>query len=202
MGILIEIDRQILDELWETAVRQEQQCIDRDYQHYFKNMNPQKGVEVKFLGKCGEYAVAEALGMIGSGWPKRDMGFKEADIGQKIAVRTTEHSTGHLLIYERDDWSGKTYVLVTGKPPRMTIQGSVKANDVCESREFYRSDGDLGCWWVPQSALTAWTEDLVQRWKTRRSLLLLRSSDVVVAPMIPKLKNNTQSQQQVGRGRG
>ncbi len=102
------------------------------------------------LGAASELAVAKWLGIP---WSRSVNTFtSEADVGEDIDVRAT-HRPGGSLILRQKDHPYRWFVLVTGEPPNMALQGYVHGTDAMLP-EFWCNPRDYGgAWFVPQSAL-------------------------------------------------
>lgn len=84
----------------------------------------------------------------------------EADVGDNIQIRHTEHANGCLVFKPRDDkLAGHWFVLVTGKDGRYNVAGYMKGSD-CRRDEWIRAPyGEKStAWFVPQSALNLFPE--------------------------------------------
>lgn len=106
------------------------------------------GIDIE--AAAAEMAVAKYLDVYWADDQEPDYG---GDVGN-LGVRSTEHDTGHLLIYDRDP-DDKTFVLVITKPPWFKIVGGMVAKDAKDHDEWreetkYR----VPCWAVPQDVLT------------------------------------------------
>ena len=66
-------------------------------------------------------------------------------------VRWTQHSSGHLIVYEEDD-AEKPFVFVTGRSPRMTIVGWIYGHEAKQDK-YWREDVKCPSWWIPQNDL-------------------------------------------------
>jgi len=100
-------------------------------------------------GLMGEIACSE---MSNLAWTPGSLHVSTGDVGKKIEVRTTEHHDGHLHIYENDADDG-IFVLMTGDYPTFRFAGCLMKGRDGKRPEWWRSNGNLPCWWVPQSAL-------------------------------------------------
>lgn len=82
-----------------------------------------------------------------------DMHPKPADVGERIEVRWTEHTNGHLPIYY-DDPIDRLYYMVVGHMPNLEIVGCINGEQ--GMRDEYRTvtprDG-VECFWVPRSVV-------------------------------------------------
>lgn len=108
------------------------------------------------LGACAELAVAKWLGIP---WT-RSVGtyHREADVGEDIDVRCTDREHGRLILRESDQ-PYRWFVLVTGSPPNMMLQGYIRAEDGMRPEWYRDPHGYGGAWFVPQVALTPITPD-------------------------------------------
>ncbi len=108
------------------------------------------------LGCCSELAVARWLDLP---WPK-PLGIftAEADVGEDVDVRATERDDGHFILRQQDH-AYRTFVLVTGTPPIMLLQGYIRGTDAMTPEWWRDPHGYGGAWFLPQSALNPITAD-------------------------------------------
>jgi hypothetical protein len=99
--------------------------------------------EIDMIGALGECAVAKATGLY---WSPDVNVFKVPDVGADLHVRTTNLSTGRLIIRERDP--DGIYVLAVGELDEFIIHGWIHS-DEAKHPKFWRTDA----WWIPQNAL-------------------------------------------------
>jgi hypothetical protein len=107
------------------------------------------------LGFMGEIAVCKWLDRC---WQPSITGIKAADVSGTIHVRTTVHSTGHLIIYgnEVKDYSGQRFILVTGHWPILRLRGWLFAQEGAIDKyrkEETQKDKNV-CYWLPQTELS------------------------------------------------
>lgn len=109
------------------------------------------GWDINVLGAAAELAVAKAYGRYWDGYvgpPRRGTG----DVAG-WEVRHTLAVDGHLILHPGDRPEA-AYILVTGRPPDLTIRGFAVGSDVMvdayRNHPLARRPGD---WWVPQGAL-------------------------------------------------
>jgi hypothetical protein len=100
-------------------------------------------------GSMAEIALSHALNL---SWTPGGMHISHGDVGSKLEVRATEHSTGHLLIYKADN-DASLFVLMVGHYPVFRIAGCIKGA-AAKQEEWWRTEKDPPCFWVPQNALS------------------------------------------------
>jgi hypothetical protein len=100
------------------------------------------------IGELGEIAVARYTRLPVP--PSSSNTMKLADVGDTIDVRTTEHTNGHLTLYDNAN-PNYNFVLVTLDCLTATIRGWINPKDG-KKPEYFRS-ADPDCYFVPQSAL-------------------------------------------------
>jgi hypothetical protein len=100
-------------------------------------------------GMMGEIALARALGLP---WTPGGIEVTRGDVANKLEVRATERLSGHLLIYPNEA-DASIFVLMIGHYPQFRIAGSITAADAKQD-QWWRSETDPPCWWVPQKALS------------------------------------------------
>lgn len=105
--------------------------------------------EIHIEGACAEMAVAKVLENY---WGGPVNTFKDADIGQKIQVRSTQYKTGCLIV-RKDDSSDDIYYLVTGIAPTYIIRGWLYGRDARKKKWLQAPAGRPPAWFVPQDAL-------------------------------------------------
>jgi hypothetical protein len=108
------------------------------------------------LGACAELAVAKWLGIQWS----RSVGTYhiEADVGEDVDVRCTDRDNGSLILRENDQ-PYRTFVLVTGNPPNMSLRGYIRGEDGMRPHWWRDPNSYGGAWFVPQDALISITPD-------------------------------------------
>ena len=109
-----------------------------------------KDVTIDVEGACAELAAAKALDLYWDGSVNRS---DKADLRFDIDVKHTRHEDGRLLISkdDRDDWF---YVLVTERPPKMTVHGFMKGSDAKREDWWDHPDPERdGAFCVPQKRL-------------------------------------------------
>jgi hypothetical protein len=76
-----------------------------------------------------------------------------ADVGDDLDVRSTPRHDGRLILREKDH-PYRWFVLVTGEPPNMVLQGYVFGSNGMVP-EYLADPHHWGraCWMVPQAAL-------------------------------------------------
>lgn len=99
-------------------------------------------------GSMAEIALSHALNL---SWTPGGMHISHGDVGNKLEVRATEHSNGHLLVYHADA-DDSLFVLMVGHYPLFRIAGCI-LGAAAKQAEFWRDDTDPSCFWVPQGAL-------------------------------------------------
>jgi hypothetical protein len=77
----------------------------------------------------------------------------------KLEIRTTDWDNGHLLVYRKDD-GDKFVMLVTGDFPQFFYRGAIRVRDVWPMNDWWESNADPPCWFVPQTALKSVREIL------------------------------------------
>jgi len=101
-------------------------------------------------GTASELAVANWLGIP---WSRSvDTFHFEADVAEDVDVRCTERHDGRLILRERDH-PYRNFVLVTGTPPIMVLQGHIRGSDAMQPEWWRDPHGYGGAWFVPQTAL-------------------------------------------------
>lgn len=137
----------------QAAMRQAQACrggvVGHDHGSSSKRQVKAR-IGDKILGEVGETALAQALEL-----PKTSSRspFDSGDVTDGFEVRATEHSGGHLLLYDSDPDARFFLAVVDFQPGaiRVSLPGWIMAD---EGRvEKHKGDGDPPCYWVPQSAL-------------------------------------------------
>jgi hypothetical protein len=106
-----------------------------------------KGWTDHILGACAECAVAKVTdnywyGSLG------DMKARDVD---EYQVRSTELSEGCLLVHEEDQ-DDHVFILVTGVPPRLRIQGWTCGREA-KKKEFWTTRFSAPAFFAPQSIL-------------------------------------------------
>lgn len=106
-------------------------------------------------GACGELAFCRAIGVEWDG--SVDKFHYKPDVGTICEVRATLLPDGCLVYREREP-PDRWYYLVTGDPPKVTVQGSILGRDAIRvgRKKVYRRKGSrLGepAWYVAQSDL-------------------------------------------------
>lgn len=104
-------------------------------------------------GCCSELAVANWLGIE---WSRSVNAFHHvADVGEDVDVRCTSRDNGHLILREKDH-DYRWFLLATGAPPNMLLQGHICGFDAKVPRWWRNA---YGAWFVPEDALTAIAPD-------------------------------------------
>lgn len=100
-------------------------------------------------GAAAELAAAKALGLY---WSPSINTFKAPDVGE-IQVRSTNHQRGHLLVRPNDS-DEAVFLFLRGAYQHWDLVGMIRAREA-KQPQFWRdgSDGEAGCWWVPDHAL-------------------------------------------------
>lgn len=107
--------------------------------------------DIDINGAMAEMAAAKALGLY---WGATVNNFDGPDIGAKTQVRWTPRHNGRLIL-RQDDNPEHYFILVTGEPPHLTVQGWIIARDGMRG-EFVTDagvDDRPEAWFVPQWAL-------------------------------------------------
>lgn len=100
-------------------------------------------------GACGELAAAKALDLH---WTGPVNNFKEADIGDRIQVRTRSKHT-HDLIVRWSDNDEHWFVLVTGTAPSFRVHGAILGR-TAKCKKWLRDYGGHGpAFFVPKEVL-------------------------------------------------
>lgn len=101
-----------------------------------------------FNGLLGEIAVCRALNLP---WHPGSRSISYGEVGGVAEARATDHHGGHMLVYNNDA-DGKWILLAVGCYPRFRLVGGMKAA-LAKRAEWWRSDADPPCFWVPQDSL-------------------------------------------------
>ena len=109
-------------------------------------------MQQEITGACGEMAVCKALGRFWT--PSVNTFHNVPDIPPNIEVRTCQDNAGSLIVRDNDA-DDRWYVLVTGKPPTMTVVGFIRGSDAKRDQWLRNPGGHRPSWFVPQSALSA-----------------------------------------------
>lgn len=107
------------------------------------------GIGLHIEGACGEIAVAKWKGVYHS--PNMN-GFKGADLGENIQIRTSTNHTCHLIVRD-DDAVDAFYILVTGAAPRFCIRGWIEGEKAKVSEFIKNPGGREAAFFVPIHAL-------------------------------------------------
>jgi hypothetical protein len=111
---------------------------------------PDNRWEADVQGACGEFVVAQFLGMF---WdPVQGFPQKDRDVGFHVQVRTTKLETGCLFLYPSDA-PAHPYVLVTGWVPNLVIRGFIFGHDGKNQDYWGKARTRSPCFAVPQYAL-------------------------------------------------
>lgn len=102
-------------------------------------------------GAEAEMAVAKAFNVFYVGDVNM---FKAPDVGE-FQVRSTTHPEGHLLVRQNDS-DDEMYVFVVNHRGRCRIVGGMLGREAKQDK-YWRdgTNGQAGCWWVPQGDLRA-----------------------------------------------
>lgn len=102
---------------------------------------------------CGAAAELATARWLGIEWSRSVGTYRsEADVGQDCDVRHCERHDGRLIL-RRHDHPYRQFVLVTGSPPNLLLQGYCRAAEMMVP-EFWRNPGGFGgAWFVPSSRL-------------------------------------------------
>ena len=100
-------------------------------------------------GACGELAVSKHLGRY---WDGSIDTFKNADLGEKIQVRTSHNHSYKLLVRPNDD-DNHAYVLVTGRCPNYRIWGYIIGRDAKIDEYIDAPLGRPPAYFVPKEKL-------------------------------------------------
>lgn len=107
-------------------------------------------------GAASELGVARWLGVP---WSRSVNTFHDdADVGEDVDVRSTEHRKGALILRDNDP-PYRWFVLVTGVPPVLTLRGYMWGADAMAPHWWRNADGTRGAWWVPQGELLPISSD-------------------------------------------
>jgi hypothetical protein len=101
-------------------------------------------------GALGEMAVAKHLGVY---WEPSVNTFKAADLCGFIQIKSTNHSSGHLIVRDNDA-RHHLYVLVITAIPHCRLIGSIWGEDARQIGIQRNLDADAPCWWVSQEQLS------------------------------------------------
>lgn len=102
------------------------------------------------LGAASELAVARWLGVP---WLRSVNTFHDqADVGEDVDVRSTDRREGSLILRDNDP-PYRWFVLVTGVPPALSLNGYIWGADAMAPRWWRNAHGTSGAWFVPQSEL-------------------------------------------------
>lgn len=125
-----------------------------------QRISEESDFDVEYVGMCGELAVARAMNV----YPDLSIASRSGGFdllshkGMRMEVKTTKHSTGRLVARlkakaEDSDY----YVLVTGVPPIMTLQGYIPTEEfLTEARVGQLSPKYPKAFLATQSELTPW----------------------------------------------
>ena len=97
-------------------------------------------------GACGELAFARAVDRY---WAGPVNNFKEADVGDRIQVRTRGHSQADLIVRE-DDADDQAFVLVTGKAPTFQVHGWIWGRTAKNPGWWHNHGGHGWAYFVPR----------------------------------------------------
>ena len=120
----------------------------------YVKMSVDDNTKTQIMSVAAEIAVARYFNL--HSFEPRNGTFKdEADVGENVEVRYSEHNQGDLIIRPRD--RNKDYaVLVTGTFTQLYLMGW---HDVASAKtQAYLKDYAPGCWWVPHSELLPMNE--------------------------------------------
>lgn len=102
------------------------------------------------IGRCGEVAFCQAMNI---DCPTSVNTFHAIpDVGVEVEIRATARDTGRLIVRDNDP-DDRWYILVTGKPPHLTIRGCIKGIDAKKDQWLRNPHGHRPAWFVPQKAL-------------------------------------------------
>lgn len=107
------------------------------------------GLALHIAGAGGELAAAKALGVYGG---LTVNGFKDADLGQRIQVRTRSRSDYDLIVRDDDD-DRSAFVLVVGVVPTFRVVGWMQGGDARRPEWRKNWGGRASAFFVPQSEL-------------------------------------------------
>lgn len=114
--------------------------------------------EVEFVGMCGELAVSKALKV----YPDLGGTMQPYDLmsrgGKRMEVKTTRRSNGRLVARLKASVEDSDYfVLVTGDPPNMSIEGYVPTEEFLVGTNIGKLSPEYPeCFLMPQKSLTPW----------------------------------------------
>ncbi len=145
---VVELDYvQIMEGLQVGAARR----LKSHFKKYSTAGNPSPSWDADIEGALAEMAFAKWAGVFYNGSVGQ---FKEADVGQSIAIRHTRHTKGRLILRDGDPQQ-HTYVLLTGGYGRYTIAGHIPGYLAMADKYKSRPDPKRAeCFAVPQEALT------------------------------------------------
>ncbi len=107
------------------------------------------GYALHVLGTAGELAVARALEVP---WDATVNTFKAPDLGGVVQVRArSEH--WHDLIIRTEDRDDEIFVLVTGRPPDLTVHGWIIGQDAKQVQWKRDHGGRPSAYFVPKTVL-------------------------------------------------
>jgi hypothetical protein len=131
------------------SMRQAQNLTAGRRDAYGAPTDPAEGYKIHLLGAAGEVAVAEYLGVYYDGALGR---MRATDAGW-VQVRTTMYPRGCLILHDTDP-DDDVFVLVTGNPPQLRLEGRIRGRDG-KRPEFWRDPSKKGrpAFFVPQDAL-------------------------------------------------
>lgn len=119
----------------------------RQDQHGAKKARDVWGLHIE--GACGELAFSKATGRYWSG-PVGN--FKEADVGDRVQVRTRTHHNQDLIVREGDR-ADHAFALVTGRAPDFVVHGWIWGRDAKQARWLRDYGGHGPAFFVPKEAL-------------------------------------------------
>jgi hypothetical protein len=136
------------------AIKQDENCQAKGYKdnhdygaypEWLKRKNSKEGL-------MSEKAAAKLLGMP---WPANNRGFKDADIGDDIQVRSTHYRTGHLIVRADDILEHKYVLVLRNNIPYFRVVGWILCKDAHKDEWWRRPDPEREeyAWCVPQSFL-------------------------------------------------
>lgn len=125
-----------------------------------QRISEESDFDVEYIGMCGELAVARSLNV----YPDLSIASRSGGYdllspkGKRMEVKTTKHHSGRLVARPKAKVEDSDfYVLVTGRPPNMTIRGYIPTKEfLTESNlgklspkypeAFLCSQGELRAW--------------------------------------------------------
>jgi hypothetical protein len=152
MSVIIRLTDEEISLATEIAIKQDLNCKLKGYKDnhgygYYSEEYKQKNSKE---GLMSEKAVAKYLQLE---WPPKNGGFKDADIGVNIQVRSTELPYGSLIIRPDDNPAHKYVLVIRDRIPEFKIVGWILSADARQDMWLRNPNGRPPAWFVPQKAL-------------------------------------------------